>query len=141
MAAPIEVLNNVRVASPCSVPWNKMHGDDRVRFCSQCELHVFNLSSLSTNEAADLVLKTEGRMCVRFYRRSDGTMLTSDCPIGLRAIRRRFHKVAAAIAALFGISLGVSGCMGQIACTEETQSPKSTEKKQSPSPTTQSSGL
>jgi hypothetical protein len=28
-------------------------------------------------------------MCARFYRRTDGTVLTQDCPVGLRALGRR----------------------------------------------------
>lgn len=71
-----------------------MYGDDRVRFCSQCNLNVYNLSSMSRDEAEVLLLRTEGRSCVRYFARKDGTVLTKDCPIGLQAIldRRRSTK-------------------------------------------------
>src|SRR6185503_6331901 len=62
-----ELLNNVRIASPCSADWEKMVGDERVRHCNQCNLNVYNLSALSSLEAHDLVAKREGRLCVRFY--------------------------------------------------------------------------
>jgi ribonuclease PH len=32
----------------------------------------------------NLVIEKEGRMCVRFYQRADGSALTSDCPVGVR---------------------------------------------------------
>jgi hypothetical protein len=35
-------------------------------------------------EAERLVVEKEGRLCVRFHRRADGTVLTRDCPVGLR---------------------------------------------------------
>ncbi len=35
----------------------------------------------------------EGELCVRFYRRADGTMLTADCPRGLAAVRLRMRRV------------------------------------------------
>jgi hypothetical protein len=85
-----------------------MVGDERVRFCAQCELNVYNLSGMTRREAEALVAGTEGRLCVRFYRRSDGTILTRNCPIGLRAIRRRVSRVAgAALTAALGFFAGL----------------------------------
>jgi hypothetical protein len=37
---------------------------------------------------------------VRFYRRADGTVITRDCPVGLRALRRRLARVLATMAAM-----------------------------------------
>ena len=51
-----------------------MKGDQRVRFCDQCKLNVYNLSEMSRPAAERLVLQTEGRLCVRYYQRADGTM-------------------------------------------------------------------
>jgi hypothetical protein len=82
-------LRNVQVAAPCKVNWDEMLGDDRVRFCGQCSLNVYNLSSMTRADAEALIARTEGRLCVKFYRRFDGSVITKDCPIGIRAIRRR----------------------------------------------------
>ncbi|HET6647853.1 MAG TPA: hypothetical protein VFH01_11050, partial [Pyrinomonadaceae bacterium] len=87
-------LDRVRVASPCKADWAQMIGTDRVRFCGQCNLNVYNLSSMTKTEAESLIAGTEGRLCVRFYRRADGSILTQDCPVGLRAIRRRLSYLA-----------------------------------------------
>ena len=89
-------LDQIRVASPCPVSWEQMTGDDRVRFCAECHLNVYNFAELTRTEAADLLRTTEGRICGRLYRRSDGTVITKDCPVGLRAVRRRVAKVATA---------------------------------------------
>jgi hypothetical protein len=75
-----------------------MLGGDRVRFCGQCSLNVYNLSALTRLDAESLVARTEGRLCVRFYRRSDGSIITKDCPVGLRAIGRRVSFLTKAIA-------------------------------------------
>ncbi|MDQ2731127.1 MAG: hypothetical protein M3Y56_05670, partial [Armatimonadota bacterium] len=40
-------------------------------------------------EAENLVAEKEGRLCVRYYKRTDGKVLTSDCPVGLRGVRRK----------------------------------------------------
>lgn len=90
-------LSRVKIASPCSADWESMMGDARRRFCSQCELNVYNLSEMTKREAEELLNQTEGRLCVRFYRRADGTVLTQDCPVGLRALRRRLKRVRNAI--------------------------------------------
>jgi hypothetical protein len=89
-------LDHLRIAAPCSADWDQMFSfeDKRVRFCSQCNLNVYNLSDMSRQEAEALINKTEGRLCVRFYRRADGSILTQNCPVGLRAIKRRVSWAA-----------------------------------------------
>ena len=88
-------LSKVRVASPCPTDWDSMIGDERVRFCVQCELNVYNLSALTKAQAENLIVRTDGRLCVRFYRRKDGSILTQDCPVGLRALRQRMSRIHA----------------------------------------------
>jgi hypothetical protein len=89
-------LDQLRIAAPCPADWDQMFSfeDERVRFCSQCNLNVYNLSGMSREEAEALINKTEGRLCVRFYRRADGSILTQNCPVGLRAIKRRVSWAA-----------------------------------------------
>jgi hypothetical protein len=102
-------LDNLKIAAPCPADWDQMFSfeDKRVRFCSQCNLNVYNLSDMSKQEAEDLITNTEGRLCVRFYRKIDGSVLTQNCPVGLKKIKRRVAMVAQVIV---GMALGcVSG--------------------------------
>jgi hypothetical protein len=80
-------LEDLRIATPCRADWDEMSGDDRVRFCGRCEKNVYNVSALSRAETEELVREREGRVCLRLYRRSDGTVITSDCPVGVRRQR------------------------------------------------------
>jgi hypothetical protein len=117
-------LEGLRIASPCKADWNAMAGDERVRFCGQCQKNVYNLSDMSRDEAEALVQGAEGRLCVRMYRRADGTVLTSDCPEGaLRKQRRRRLALftgsgALATASAFGYvsmtTMGGSASQGQV---------------------------
>ena len=101
-------LDRVRVASPCKADWAQMIGTERVRFCGQCNLNVYNLSSMTRAQAEWLIADKEGRLCVRFYRRADGSILTKNCPVGLRAIRRRLSYLAkAASAAILSFFAGL----------------------------------
>ena len=101
-------LENVRVAAPCSADWEQMLGDDRARFCGQCKLNVYNLSGMTRQEAERLIANREGRLCVRFYRRADGTVLTQNCPVGLAALKRRVSRLAsAALSAVLGFFSGL----------------------------------
>jgi hypothetical protein len=93
------LLDGLTVATPCPASWDAMAGDDRVRFCGQCRLNVYNLSAMSRADAEALVREHEGRLCVRFFRRIDGTFLTRDCPRGLAAVRRGTRYLAAKVAA------------------------------------------
>ena len=110
MSERTDVVGRMRVASPCRASWEGMEGDERVRFCGQCGLHVYNISEMTRGEAESLVARTEGRLCARLHRRADGTVLTKDCPVGLRAVRLRASRAAgAAFAAVLGLFAAVSG--------------------------------
>ncbi|MCA9266878.1 MAG: hypothetical protein KDA41_00330, partial [Planctomycetales bacterium] len=118
MNAPVPSLNIIDVASPCPADWQEMTGDDRVRFCGECQMHVYNLSALSETEALRLVNRHEGRLCVRFFRRQDGTVLTNNCPVGLAAWRRKIVRMWASTAAMFG-AVAFGSWMGRAARGQE----------------------
>jgi hypothetical protein len=101
---PLLVPLNITIATPCHASWDKMKGDEQVRHCEQCHQNVYNLSEMSAAEAVDLIREKEGHLCVRLYRRADGTMITSDCPVGLQwRIWKWLRKRRAWVAALFAI--------------------------------------
>ena len=93
-------LDDIRVASPCPAEWGDMVGSDTVRFCASCQKNVYNLSGMRRDEAIELLRASEGRTCVRFYRRADGTVLTEDCPVGVALVLRRAKRMTLAAAAL-----------------------------------------
>ena len=109
MARFTSPLDHVKVAAPCPAEWDSMTGSECVRFCSLCSLNVYNLSGMTRTEAETLLIRTEGRLCVRFYRRSDGTILTRQCPVGLRALKARVGHAASAV---FSVVLGFLGGLG-----------------------------
>jgi hypothetical protein len=93
----LPMLDELKVASPCSASWADMLGDDRVRFCLACEKNVYDLSAMRRDEAeALLASRADGELCVRYYQRADGTILTSDCPVGAK--RKRRKQLALAVA-------------------------------------------
>ncbi len=93
-------LNNIKIASPCPADWNEMYGDNRKRFCGDCKLNVYNLSGMTRDEAEALVTNAEGRLCVRYYQRADGTVITADCPVGWAKIKARTKIYATAVASM-----------------------------------------
>jgi len=100
----LPMLDRVRVASPCTARWDTMTGDDKVRFCGACQKNVFNLSAMTREEAEVVMLEKDGELCVRLYRRADGTVLTRDCPVG--AGRRRLRLLG--VMALGGSALAAA---------------------------------
>lgn len=100
--AQLPVLDNIRIASPCHVPWSTMVGDERVRHCGSCDKDVFNLSAMTRDEAQALITEKAGNLCARYYQRSDGTILLADCEIGAKQRRKRRLVAAGAAALLAG---------------------------------------
>lgn len=93
-------LNNLKVASPCSQDWNAMVGNERKRYCGECKLNVYNLSGMSRTEAENLIINAEGRLCVRFYKRADGSVITQDCPVGWARVKQHTKALVTAFASL-----------------------------------------
>ena len=110
MIANIPLLDNVRIAAPCHADWNEMEPvqGERIRFCGQCARNVYNLSEMTRREAEDLVRSQEGRLCVRYYLRSDGTMLTKNCPVGVRNTRRLFLMRSGGVVALLALAIDLA---------------------------------
>ena len=104
------ILDSVQIANPCPADWESMRGDERMRFCELCSLNVYNLSGLTKGEAEALLTAGEGgRVCLRIYRRADGTVITADCPVGLAALRRRLAAVTAVAGACVALFLSWIG--------------------------------
>ena len=124
-------LDQIQIATPCDARWEDMLGDNRVRFCGSCTKHVYNLSEMQTEEALALIQDMEGDLCVRLYRRADGTVLTQDCPVGLAAKARQKARRFYAGAIAMGLSLmaGISGALGKSECTAPITKTPSTEAK------------
>ena len=85
-----------------------MHGDARVRFCTHCDQKVYNLSEMSQEDASAFMAEQTGRVCVRYFQRADGTVLTSDCG---RVERTKVRVKAAAVTAftLLGLAAKFNG--------------------------------
>ncbi len=93
-------LDSIKIASPCKANWDEMVGNNRERFCGECQLNVYNLSGMTKRDAESLLMNSEGRLCARFFRRKDGTIITKDCPVGWQAAKQRLSKMWTAIASV-----------------------------------------
>lgn len=98
------ILASLKIAAPCNADWDTMVGTERERFCSSCALNVYNISSMGSLEAERFLAERAGsKVCVQFFRRKDGTILSDNCPKGLRAMRDRskqFLRLASSFVAL-----------------------------------------
>ena len=81
-------VDRIEIQTPCSVPWEGMYGDQHVRHCGSCRKNVYNVTELTRAQALELIASREP-VCLRIYRRPDGTVVTNDCWSRLRAARRR----------------------------------------------------
>jgi hypothetical protein len=98
----LPILDNIRVATPCTASWDRMLGDERVRHCLDCNKNVYNLSAMTRDDAEALIVAKHGDLCARYFQRSDGTIMTSDCSVGVSRRRKRRLIAAGAVALLAG---------------------------------------
>lgn len=120
-------LENVRIASPCSADWNRMTGDDRVRFCGDCNKNVYSTAGMTRAETRELLTQhAGGELCLRIYRRADGTILTSDCSVGANDRKKKVRRLAIAAGAFGALSAAAyaelnAARMGGVARTGEAR--------------------
>lgn len=114
-------LDEVCIASPCPVKWDQMQGDEQTRFCDLCHLNVYNISKMTRVEATEL-LKSKGDVCLRLYRRKDGTVMTKDCPVGVNAAQQFKRRVIGFIAAAFAVIGGAGIVVAQKIYSENVNS-------------------
>ncbi len=86
-----------------------MYGGKRQRYCGECNLNVYNLSEMTKREAENLIMNAEGKLCGRFYRRTDGTVITKDCPVGWAAFKRNVSRLWTAAASIAITALSAIG--------------------------------
>ena len=89
IAGERDALDCIDIPIPCKASWDDMVGDERVRHCGDCRQNVYNIAAFSRREATRLVQERSGRVCLRIFRRPDGTVVTDDCRARLRAARKR----------------------------------------------------
>ncbi len=111
MKRNLRILDRVQVKSPCTEDWNEMVGNDEVRFCSHCSQHVHNLSAMTRREAEELVLKSNGNLCIRYLRRpEDQQIVTLPDWMDRPALRRIALPIAAGVMA---VALNTAPSMAQ----------------------------
>lgn len=110
MSQPIHSFDRINIPAPCDADWDSMTGNDQVRFCEHCSLHVNDLSSMTRRKAMDFVARSEGRVCVRFIQKPNGRVLTRTMPERLYRIHRRASRLAASA---FTATLSISTAIAQ----------------------------
>jgi hypothetical protein len=81
----IAKLGTFALATPCTESWDAMKGSETVRHCERCALDVYDARKMTVAEL-DQHFSRGGRVCLRLWVRFDGTLLTEDCPRGVKAL-------------------------------------------------------
>src|SRR5256885_11647334 len=95
MPKSVRSFDRITIPAPCNADWEAMIGNDQVRFCEHCNLHVTDLSSMTRQEARRLVARSEGRLCIRYTQRAGGGILSKQVSAKLHPITRRISRFAA----------------------------------------------
>jgi hypothetical protein len=128
-------LDKIKIASPCRANWDEMNGNERRRFCSLCNLNVYNLSEMTRDEAERFLMNSEGRVCLKIFRRADGTVLTQNCPVGWKSVKRKVSRTATAVFALIAgffsgtFAVSTAKFFGSVKFQEEVSKPVQSPKE------------
>jgi ankyrin repeat protein len=95
MSTSVRSFDQIAIAAPCDANWESMIGNDQVRFCEHCHLHVNNLSTMTRSQAMQFVARSRGRICIRLVQSPSGGPLAARMPEQLYRIGRRTSRLAA----------------------------------------------
>src|SRR4030095_1834389 len=70
------ILDQGEITSPCTANWDEMKGTEQIRYCSECDKYVYNLSEMTRREAEELLVSSGDQMCARLTRDLKGQTLT-----------------------------------------------------------------
>lgn len=101
----------MRVSRPCTEDWDKMTGNDRVRFCSHCAKDVNNISEMTPKQAVRLARASGGNICIR-YKFDPVT----NAPI----FADRFHQISRRAPALASGAMAASLSLSTLAFSQES---------------------
>lgn len=83
-----------------------MSGDEKKRFCTECDKFVYDFSQMTRRQVEAIVSIHQGRLCARITRRPDGSLLTLETPQVHPIVARRASPVVnATLAAILGLSV------------------------------------
>lgn len=109
-----DLMKRAYVAAPCPVKWEDMTGDEKRRLCAQCDCYVLKAAEMTDEEVIEAITRAASgqRVCMQFYKRADGTILTKNCPVGLALVRERASRfasrAASAVVLLLSSVIGVA---------------------------------
>jgi len=112
----LAAVDKLMIAAPCNVDWETMLGTGSVKVCRHCNLNVYNTSLMTRQEVADLLSADGPLPCVQLYRRHDGTLVTENCPIGLRRVRNLGRKLSRLAANIWATSVAALSTYLPLAC-------------------------
>jgi len=106
-------LEDWKTAAPCPVSWSEMVGDEVARTCLRCDQQVYDLSNMTRDEGVATIRANQSRgenICIKYFLRRDGTIMTEECAPGLRRkLRRSLLRAVGMIASAFSLTTFV-GC-------------------------------
>jgi hypothetical protein len=101
-------LQLARAEVRCGEAWDRMDGDDRVRFCAVCRKHVYSTRERSFQEIKPILELYEGLGAVPFAVREDGTLVSTDGPSCAEARRARRRALASRVILRGGAAIAVA---------------------------------
>lgn len=90
-------LDRIEITSPCDADWDEMTGSEQIRYCTECNKYVYNLSAMTRRDAEELVATRRSQMCTRMIRDLNGGTITVDSLPPVRLLGRRPGPIASTV--------------------------------------------
>jgi len=107
------------IIDPCPLSWDGMKGDGKRRFCKHCQLHVHNLSHMTSRERRALLSSTS-HVCVTYAVDEGGALSTRARGRWLAGFFSRIRTAAVArVATILPLAASHANRLVMGACSDE----------------------
>ena len=108
------------IPNPCPKKWETMAGDEKRRFCEDCQLHVHNLSTMNARERRRVLTQAVEPVCIAYKVDPYGRMVVPAKAFSGLLARMRL-AAAGAVASI--VSLALSSCASRSSAREAGTAP------------------
>jgi hypothetical protein len=108
--------NEITILAPCPVDWDRMSGDDHLRYCTVCGKHVHDFAKMTSAKTSSLLDEPDGDVCGRLSYLVDGGLVTADCTFAAEPAKIPWQfniRSLMAIIAGFAATLGLGRLLAE----------------------------
>lgn len=101
-------VDRLKIDFPCTADWNQMRGNERIRYCEECNKYVYDFARLPRRQVEEMMAASPGRICAKLTYKNNSLVFLDSKPRPRPESHRASPLAAAILTAMLGINTGAA---------------------------------